>query len=54
MDIDIVIESTPCVNQESELISHPLDSAIISVDINDHSSIDESISNTRYNSFISN
>jgi hypothetical protein len=52
MDIEIVIESKPPVNQNSELISHPLDVKVIHIDNNDHNSTDDHrTSNIRYNSF---
>jgi hypothetical protein len=50
MDIEIVIESTPRVNQNSKLISHPLDVEVIDIDNNDHNSTDDhSTSNIKYN-----
>jgi len=50
MDIEIAIEPTPRLNQNSELISYPLDSEIISIKHDDHNSTDDRASNTRYNS----
>jgi hypothetical protein len=47
MDIEIVIEPTTHLNENSESIPHPLDSAVSPVDTDDHSSTDESISSTR-------